>query len=273
MVYRYRTSHSGRTKSSVHPPVTQSSSGHSAGAQPGSDARQRILDAAVDLYGSYGFNGVTIKEIAVQAGVSAPLVIHHFGSKAALRKACDRYVADAIHRTKSESVRIQGPMPRNYVFEMLHANRHLMKYLLRAFIAGGEEVDALFDKLVEDSLEYTAEAEEVGLVYPSAHPRHRAVVMLLQSFGALMLHHQMKRHLGASPVDGPPEGLLPYISAVMELYTQPVINGEMYQELMESQLEFERRAETAAANSNDHHGPAESDARTNTRKGHTDARD
>ena len=102
-------------------------------------------------------------------------------------------------------------------------------------------MDELFDRLVEDSLEYTAEAEALGLVYPSANPRRRAVVMLLQSFGALMLHQQMKRHLGASPVEDPPEALLPYMSAVLELYTQPMMNGDMYQDLMESQRDFESR--------------------------------
>lgn len=232
MVYRYGATHPLRTPDSQDPPGA-ADGGHDDASPPDGDARQRILAAAIDLYGNYGFNAVTIKDIAEQVGVSAPLVIHHFGSKAALRKACDRHVTEAVHRTKTESVRLHEPMPRNHFFEMLHANRHLMKYLLRAFVAGGEEVDALFDQMVEDSLQYTAEAEELGLVYPSANPRHRSVVMLLQSFGALMLHHQMRRHLGASPVDGPPEALLPYISAVMELYTQPVLNGEMYQELME----------------------------------------
>lgn len=247
MVYRYGTTHSHRLRSSHDSADTDSGPADNHAPSPGRDARQRILDAAVELYGEHGFTGVTIKEIAEHVGVSAPLVIHHFGSKAGLRKACDRYVAATIHRMKTESVRLDGPMPRNYVFEMLHANRNLLKYLLRAFVAGGAEVDALFDRLVEDSLDYTAEGEELGLVYPSANPRRRAVVMLLQSFGALMLHHQMERHLGASPVEGSPEDLLPYISAVMELYTQPVINAEMYQELMESQLEHERSSPTSAS--------------------------
>ena len=245
MVYRYGTTHPHRMRG-WHDSAGTDSSAESCARSPEGDARQRILDAAVVLYGERGFTGVTIKEIAEHVGVSAPLVIHHFGSKAGLRRACDRYVASTIHRMKTESVRLDGPMPRNYVFEMLHANRSLLQYLLKAFVAGGAEVDALFDQLVEDSLEYTAEGEELGLVYPSANPRHRAVVMLLQAFGALMLHHQMERHLGANPVQGAPEDLLPYISAVMELYTQPVVNAEMYQELMESQLEFER-SESASA--------------------------
>lgn len=212
---------------------------------PEVQARQRILEAAVELYGEHGFGAVTIKQIAARARVSPPLVIHHFGSAAGLRGACDAHVAQEFRAAKTESVRLQGPMPRNYALEAVQANRHLLKYLLNAFAAGGAEMDELFDTLVQDSLQYTAEAEELGLVYPSSDPKARAVVMLLQSFGALMLHRQMKRHLGASPVDDPPEGLLPYVSAVMELYTKPVINGQMYEDLMDSQREHEQQKEGA----------------------------
>ena len=52
-------------------------------------AADRILDAALDLFGAQGFSGTSIKAVAQQAGVSPALVIHHFGSKDALRAACD----------------------------------------------------------------------------------------------------------------------------------------------------------------------------------------
>ena len=40
----------------------------------------RIRDAAIDQWGQHGFN-VGLRSIAEAAGVSAALVIHHFGSK------------------------------------------------------------------------------------------------------------------------------------------------------------------------------------------------
>lgn len=210
-----------------------------------SSGADRILDAAIDLFGEHGFSGTSLKTIAQRAGVSAPLVIHHFGSKAGLRKACDARVAELFHQFKSESIaRSQPVLPRNYVMEAIHASGPLIRYLLQAFLAGGEEIDALMDRLVEDSLEYTAEAERIGLVHPSENPRNRAVVMLLQSFGALMLHKQMKRLLGASPVEDPPEDLAPYMSAVLELYTRPVLNAEVYGELAEQLRDTDPHTET-----------------------------
>lgn len=193
---------------------------------------ERIRDAAIDLYGRHGFSAVTLKDIAAAAGVSAPLVIHHFGSTAGLREACDKHVAAAVRRSKEESVGL-GHLPRNYVMELMHSQKYLLLYIFRAFAAGGEETDRLFDQMVDDSLAYTAAGEELGLVHPSPDPRRRAVVMLAQSFGALLLHRQIKRHLGVDPVNGPPEDLAPYMEALVELYTQPLLNAEVYRNLMD----------------------------------------
>ncbi|HLR44238.1 MAG TPA: TetR family transcriptional regulator [Brevibacterium sp.] len=199
-------------------------------AGPGGAAR--IRDAAIDLYGRNGFNHVTLKDIAAAAGVSAPLVIHHYGSTAGLRDACDRHIADQVNRMKTESVH-RGRLPRSYVTELMQTQKHLLLYLFRAFAVGGEQTDRLFDQLVEDSLVYTAEGEALGLVHPSSDPRRRAVIMMLQSFGALLLHRQMKRHLGVDPIDGPSEDMGPYMAGVLEMYTHPVLNADVYRNLMD----------------------------------------
>ena len=64
-------------------------------------ARARIRDAAVARFGRDGFRA-PVRAIAEDAGVSAALVIHHFGSKDALRAECDehvlRVIRDGAHR-------------------------------------------------------------------------------------------------------------------------------------------------------------------------------
>ena len=71
-------------------------------------AAARIRDAAIEQFGRHGF-GVSIRAIAEAAGVSAGLVIHHFGSKDGLRQACDAYVAEVIRTEKSEAMRSADP--------------------------------------------------------------------------------------------------------------------------------------------------------------------
>ncbi|MFA1542299.1 TetR/AcrR family transcriptional regulator [Actinomadura monticuli] len=45
---------------------------------------RRILDAARDLFGEHGYDGVTVREIAARAEANVALVNRYFGSKAAL---------------------------------------------------------------------------------------------------------------------------------------------------------------------------------------------
>jgi AcrR family transcriptional regulator len=49
-----------------------------------SDARERILTAAMDEFGELGYDGATMRGIAGRAGVDSALVHHYFGTKADL---------------------------------------------------------------------------------------------------------------------------------------------------------------------------------------------
>ncbi|GAB2844356.1 TetR family transcriptional regulator [Microbacterium insulae] len=49
-----------------------------------SDARERILAAAVEEFAAAGYDAATIRGIAARAGVDPALVHHHFGTKADL---------------------------------------------------------------------------------------------------------------------------------------------------------------------------------------------
>ena len=56
-------------------------------AQPrlrGAATRERILDAAEELFARRGYHGVSIRDITRDAGVDVALVNYHFGTKEAL---------------------------------------------------------------------------------------------------------------------------------------------------------------------------------------------
>jgi AcrR family transcriptional regulator len=57
----------------------------------GQATRAAILDTARSQFGSHGFERTTIRSIASAAGVDPALVMHYFGSKAALFAAASRF--------------------------------------------------------------------------------------------------------------------------------------------------------------------------------------
>lgn len=201
-------------------------------------AKDRILDAALDLFGARGFDAVSVKAVAELAEVSPSLVMHHFGTKHGLKRACDRAAAERFCSFKEEAVEA-GTMPSALLLELARRSNHVVLYLFRAFVADGDigtesptDTDELFDRLVEDSFGYTRRGEELGLVHPCGNPRNRAVILLVQGMGTLLLHRQLKRHLGVDPVFDEPEALLPYFDAVMDVYARPVLDAEAYSELL-----------------------------------------
>jgi AcrR family transcriptional regulator len=53
-------------------------------ATPRGDKRERILDAALDLFSTFGFHGTAVPAIAKGAGVGAGTIYRYFESKEAL---------------------------------------------------------------------------------------------------------------------------------------------------------------------------------------------
>jgi TetR/AcrR family transcriptional regulator, transcriptional repressor of bet genes len=64
--------------------------------RPSTGARERILDAAVEVLKADGYAGLTIAKVAARAGESKPLVVYHYGSKQGLVQASGRAVAEQI---------------------------------------------------------------------------------------------------------------------------------------------------------------------------------
>jgi AcrR family transcriptional regulator len=64
--------------------------------RPSTGARERILDAAIEVLKSDGYAGLTIAKVAARAGESKPLVVYHYGSKQGLVQAAGRSIAEMI---------------------------------------------------------------------------------------------------------------------------------------------------------------------------------
>lgn len=75
----------------------------SLGARNG-DTRESILDAAEDLFSKHGFYGVTIREVAREAGVDTALVHYYFGAKRDLFDAVFLRRAEVWNNERVEAI-------------------------------------------------------------------------------------------------------------------------------------------------------------------------
>lgn len=85
-----------------------------------SETRQRILDAAVELFGERGFSGVSVRDIAERAGVKKALVFYHHESKAILlQRALEPYYVS--YRAALGEAEIEGSLGER-LHHLLDAN-------------------------------------------------------------------------------------------------------------------------------------------------------
>ncbi|OBH11340.1 TetR/AcrR family transcriptional regulator [Mycobacterium sp. E1747] len=153
-------------------------------------ATARIRDAAIEQFGQHGF-GVGVRAIAEAAGVSAALVIHHFGSKEGLRKACDEYIAEQIRSTKSEAMRSNDPATWFAQLAEIEEFAPLTAYVLRSMQTGGDLAKMLWQRMIDNAEEYMEEGVRAGTIKPSRDPKARAKYLGITGGGSLLLYMQM----------------------------------------------------------------------------------
>lgn len=71
----------------------------------GDETRQRIIDAAVNLFGEHGFAGASTRDIAAAAGVNAPALQYYFENKEGVYHACAEFIADDMRARFEPSMR------------------------------------------------------------------------------------------------------------------------------------------------------------------------
>lgn len=194
-------------------------------------ARARIRDAAMLRFGRDGF-GVGLRQVAADAGVSAALVLHHFGSKEGLRAACDAHVHDVLREAKSDAM----DRPAQDVLGELAATEQyapLVAYLVRVVLDGGPGAAAFVDGMLADTVAYLEHGERAGVVRPSSDPGGRARYVLAGQLGLLLLA-QLDATAGRGPSPtGDPAAALAHVAttsmlAGLELYTHGLFVDSAY---------------------------------------------
>nr|WP_307865176.1 TetR family transcriptional regulator [Myceligenerans salitolerans] len=184
-------------------------------------ARARIRDAAVLRFATNGF-GASVRAIAKDAGVSPGLVMHHFGSKDALREACDAHVLAQIRELKNENIE-HAAEGGSFLqaFATAEDNAALLGYVLRSMQDGSTLAREFIDHMIGDAAEYTRHAVASGLAVASRDEAARARYMTVSALGALLLEMTLD-----PPAD--PSDLLAVLNRFMEQSYLPML--ELYTE-------------------------------------------
>lgn len=153
-------------------------------------ATARIRDAAIAQFGEHGFD-VGVRAIAKAAGVSPGLVIHHYGSKEGLRKACDDFIAETVRDAKRESLQTSDPAAWFAAIAEIEEFAPMMAYLVRSMQSGGDLAKVLWRRMIDNAEQYMDEGVRAGTLKPSRDPKARAKFMAMAGGGAFLLYLQL----------------------------------------------------------------------------------
>lgn len=155
-------------------------------------ARARIRYAALELYATHGEDGVSMRRVAAEVGVTIGLIQHHFGTKEGLRRAVDELVIDQVV-TALEGVDHDGPAGEiiaardEAVRALLRRNPQLVRYLNRALLEPDGRGAALLDALVELTSKEVDRLRRGGHASTHTSDKLQVVRTLMYQVGELFL--------------------------------------------------------------------------------------
>ncbi|WP_433429501.1 TetR family transcriptional regulator [Nonomuraea sp. CA-141351] len=177
-------------------------------------AQAKIRDAAIAHFARDGFQKTNLRAIAATAGVSAGLVIHHFGSKDKLRSVCDDHVLGVLVQRAQEA----GTPGLLREFMSNPEQYHLqVRYMVRAIEEDTPAAGRFVDTMVAESEAILHAGMAEGSMRPSSDVRALAVLTVLSSLAMLTMPPPMARALGYDRFG--PEVLRRMALPTLELYT------------------------------------------------------
>lgn len=160
-------------------------------------AQAKIRNAAIARFATVGFSNTNLRAIAADAGVSASLVIHHFGSKEKLRAVCDDYVLGAlVTRARNESdLAGMRETVSDYLANSAEYDLEL-QYMARAIAEDSPAASRFATSMVDESEAVLRAGMADGSMRPSSDPRALAVLTVMTSLAMLTMPAEIARTLG-----------------------------------------------------------------------------
>src|SRR5689334_11910381 len=152
--------------------------------------RDEIAEAGVRCFAREGFRA-SLRTVAAEAGVSAALIVHHFGSKQGLVEACDAQVL-GVADEKLRLMNLDGIAAASAWVITVMQEGSVPAYISRALVDGGDAGKRLFTSFVD-----VTEKSLLDLDLPE--PRMTAALLVTQSLATMVLSDHIEAATGVAP--------------------------------------------------------------------------
>jgi AcrR family transcriptional regulator len=168
------------------------------------EARRLILDAAQARLASTGPDGLRLQDIAADAGISHPSILHHFGSREGLVRALTREAIDELKRKLFAALSAEHPSTEAQLEQVFDAFRNGLAQRLAWLATVDSRGDHPEERLVLREIVDTVQARRVaaaptGTVIPREDTESLVHLVAAAAFGDAMYGAHLRRSAGIAP--------------------------------------------------------------------------
>jgi AcrR family transcriptional regulator len=113
--------------------------------QRGDATRKRLIEAAIEIFAAYGFDGASTRMLAERARANLGAIPYYFGSKAGLYRASAQHIADGLNEKMIDTVTEVELALKNHELddsELFELFDRLMIWKFAAIVLGSAEADS-----------------------------------------------------------------------------------------------------------------------------------
>lgn len=198
-----------------------------------SAGEQAILDAAVRLFSTHGFDGVSMRTIADAAGVSKSNIYHHFRSKDELYLAIMQSSAARLAELVDTLAEGAGPFPQRLRafarahMEHLFGHATTVRLLLREVFTGRDKWQRLLiDHVVGDIVRRLRAIFEKGQAEGALRPDVDPGLCAMQILGGDFFYFQSHAMLRFIPEIAFAQDHARYSEAMMDILLNGMLRAE-----------------------------------------------
>ena len=204
-------------------PMKCTAEAHSAG-------EKAILDAAIGLFSAHGFDGVSMRAVAREAGVSKSNIYHHFESKEALYLAIMQSSAESLSEMVENLAEGKGDFDerlREFAsahLKHLFENATAVRLLLRDMFFGAAKwqramVEQVVGGIFERLIRIFEKGQQAGLLRPGLDP----VLCAFLSIGSDLFYFQTTDLRQYHPLDRYEMPLERFSEEIMDIILQGML--------------------------------------------------
>ena len=165
------------------------------------DSREHLIEVATRVFAREGFAGTSLRMIAVEAGVSAALLVHHFGSK-------QRLIEETIETTLGEWMREKDQLAELPLSEALSQwpqtaqdGHQKLAFFKQVMLSGGKPAQLLLERMHFEAKERLTMMTKTGVMRDVADIETAALLLAVYGMAPLILSDSIKKILGGEVTD------------------------------------------------------------------------